>query len=496
MTKYLLGIDIGTTSTKAILLHPEEGIIASADAPSTLISQQAGWAEEDPTQWWKNVAIVTKNCLTMAGIGGTDVAAIGVSGMVPTLILLDNDGEVLHPSIQQNDARAFLEIQEFNSKLDNIAVLNRTGSAITQQSIGPKLLWLRRNHAEIMEKASHVMGSYDYIAYKLTGNFSAERNWALESGLFDYHIQDWDKEILSTSTISTEWLGKVNWSTEIVGKVTEHAAIFTGLCAGIPVVAGSADHIASAFSAGLTSPGDMLIKLGGAGDILYSMDEPLTDSRLFLDYHIVPDKYYINGCMAASGSIIQWFRNEFAPGVPFKTLDEEAAAISPGSNGLILLPYFLGEKTPINDPMARGVFFGLTLSHTRGHLYRAILEGIAFGFYHHLMVLKEKGLLVKKARVTNGGARSKLWKQITADVLNIPLEQIANHPGSSMGAAFVAGKGIGVFQDWEEIEQFIEITKVVEPNPKLQSMYGELFSIYRELYERNQDLFEKLNKIT
>jgi xylulokinase len=212
------------------------------------------------------------------------------------------------------------------------------------------------------------------------------------------------------------------------------------------------------------------------------------DPRLFLDYHVIPGKYLINGCMAASGSIIKWFRTHLAPDSDYRALDAEGSSIPCGSEGLILLPYFLGEKTPINDPLARGVLFGLTLSHTRGHIYRAILEGISYGFQHHLAVLAERNLGAQKARVTNGGARSALWKQVTADVLGIPLEEVANHPGSSLGAAFVAGMGTGQFKEWEEIERFIRVSSVVRPDPNSHGRY-RAFTIYRGLYDSLKEKF-------
>ena len=491
MSAYLLGIDIGTTATKAILLDTERGIVAAAEATATLRSPQAGWAEEDAGEWWRNLPKIIAACISQAGIAPQEISAVGVSGMVPCVILLDAEGHLLHPSIQQNDARAFQEIEEFRRAMDETWVLEHTGSAITQQSIGPKLLWLRR-HEQVMDRARCLMGSYDYIVYKLTGERSCERNWAIESGLFDLQREDWDDKLLALSTITRDWFGQVHWSGELVGQVTRAAAAYTGLAAGTPVIAGSADHIASAFSAGLITQGDLLVKLGGAGDILMTVDQPLVDRRLFLDYHVIPGKYFLNGCMATSGSIIKWFRDEFAPGSDYAALDAQAAKIEPGSEGLILLPYFLGEKTPIHDPLARGVLIGLTLTHTRAHVYRAILEGIAFGFRHHLVVLAERGLKVNRARVTNGGARSTLWKQIVADVLGLPLEQIADHPGSSLGAALIAGKSIGVFQDWAEIERFIHVASVVEPDRSHRARYDELFEIYRLVYERNRDLFPKL----
>lgn len=493
MTAYLLGIDIGTTATKGILCDPEGHIVAEAEAPATLDSPQPGWAEENPEEWWANIGIVVRKCLSQAAIPAEAIAGVGVSGMVPTIVLLDESGRVLRPSIQQNDARSYREIQDFKAQIDDEEdVLRRTGSPVTQQSIGPKLLWLRRHEPDVMSRARRVMGSYDFIVYRLTGEPSIERNWALESGLFDLYREDWDDTLLSLSTIDRNWLGPVRWPAEVVGTVTRRAAAETGLAEGTPVVAGSADHVASAFSAGLKDPGDLLVKLGGAGDILYCLDRLAVDPRLFLDYHVIPGKFLINGCMAASGSIIRWFRDQFAPGTDYAVLDEEAAGIPPGAEGLILLPYFLGEKTPIFDPQARGLFLGLTLTHRRAHLYRAILEGISFGFYHHLQVLAELGFTATKARVTNGGARSALWKQITADVLGIPLEPVLRHPGSSLGAAFVAGMGVGVFRDWGEIERFITVEGVTEPNRARHEYYRSLFGLYREAYERLKDLFPRI----
>lgn len=495
MNTYLLGIDIGTTATKSIILHPTKGIVTEDEKVSTLRSPHPVWAEADPDQWWDNVAHVTSSCLSKADITAEQVAAVGVTGMVPTLIVLGKEGKHLRPSIQQNDARAVSEIQHMRANLDEAEVLGRTGSAITQQSIGPKVIWLSKNEPEIVSAAAHVMGSYDFIVYKMTGVASCERNWALESGLFDLHSQDWAEDLLAISGIRREWLGQIHWPSDVVGRITIEAAERLGLAAGTPVVAGSADHIASAFTAGLKEPGDLLVKLGGAGDILYCMDQMLVDRRLFLDYHVVPGKYLLNGCMATSGSILKWFRQNLTTETPFSVLDKEAGGVSAGSQGLVLLPYFLGEKTPIHDPLARGVWLGLTLSHSRAHLFRSVLEGVAYGFKHHLKILAEKGLPVTKVRVTNGGARSDLWKQITADVLGLPLEHVAQHPGSSLGAAFVAGMGVGVFQKWEEIDNFIEIDTVVQPDPVNHERYNRLFRIYLDLYRSLKDTFPRLDEV-
>ncbi len=496
MTKsYLLGIDIGTTGTKILLIDTTGEIIAEVNRTATLISPQTGWAEEDPREWWENVCKGVPECLEKANATADSILGVGVSGMVPTTILVGKDGEPLRRSIQQNDARSVIEIAEFKARVDENDVFQRTGSAITQQSIGPKLLWLAKNEPTAFEKATWVMGSYDYINYLLTDAPALEQNWALESGLYDIKEKDWDDDLLSLSKIQRSQLPRVFAPNEVIGKVSENAAKLTGLRSGTPVVAGSADHVASAFSVGVKENGDLLIKLGGAGDILFSMDKLAINEALFLDYHVIPGLYLINGCMASSGSIIKWYRDAFGAGLDYPALDEEARQIPAGSEGLVLLPYFIGEKTPIFNPLARGVFFGLTLQHTRAHLYHAILEGISFGFYHHIQVLKDAGFEIKRVRVANGGARSKLWRQVTSDVIGYPLEEVANHPGSSLGAAFVAGMGVGAFSKWSEIEKFIHLKDPTIPDSARHEKYKSFYTLYRDIYKSNRSNFTRLAKI-
>lgn len=494
-TALLLGIDIGTTATKVILIDIDGHILAEMQRPATLYSPNASWAEEEPLEWWQNVCAAIPECLQQAGVQAKRITGIGVSGMVPTTILVGPQGQPIRRSIQQNDARSHVEIEYFKSQLEEADVFRRTGAAVTQQSIGPKLLWLSKHEPENLQRATWVMGSYDYINFLLCGQPSIEQNWALESGLYNLERRDWDDDLLALSNISRQQLPIVYGPSQVIGHLTAQAARATGLLEGTPVVAGSADHVASAFSSGVKENGDLLVKLGGAGDILYSLNRLEVDPRLFIDYHVIPGLYLINGCMASSGSIIKWFRNNFAPGMDYVALDEEAAEIPAGSSGLILLPYFIGEKTPIFDPLARGILFGLTLQHNRAHIYRAILEGVSFGFNHHLQILAERGFSVNRVRVSNGGARSKLWRQITADVLGLQLEEIAHHPGSSLGAAFVAGIGAGAFTDWIEIEKYIKVSAITSPDLDRHAKYRQLFDVYRDLYESNKHNYIRLAKI-
>jgi xylulokinase len=278
--------------------------------------------------------------------------------------------------------------------------------------------------------------------------------------------------------------------------VTGDSARVTGLAAGTPVVAGCADHVASAFVAGIRRDGDLLLTFGGAGDILLATDRPKPNPRLFLDYHLVPGLFMPNGCMACSGAVLNWIVRELCGrnlgDEPHAELDRFAAELPPGADGLILLPYFLGEKTPIHDPYARGTLVGLGLHHTLGHIWRAALEAVAFGFRHHVEVFEELGQGVRRVVASDGGARSRVWMQIAADVLGHPIELLAGHPGSCLGAAYVAGVAVGAFSGWDEIARYVRPAGVAEPNPANADRYARHYALYREIYEGLKPLYPRL----
>jgi xylulokinase len=474
-TRYLLGVDIGTTATKAVLLEPRGGSIAEAERPTLLHSDRPGWAEEDVEEWWANVAAVTREL-----VGDRDVAAVGVSGMVPCVVLLDEAGRPIRRSIQQNDARAGAEITDLRTRLADADILGRTGSGITQQSVGPKVAWLRAHDAASLRMARTLQGSYDAIVTFLTGERSVGIDWALESGLYDLRTGTWAPDVLDAAGIDPSLLPPIRRPTELVGTVTAEAADRTGLSPGTPVIAGGADHVASAFAAGVLREGDVLVKLGGAGDILLTTSRPVIDERLYLDLHVVPGLYLPNGCMAASGSFVRWFQRELATGTSLERLDAEAKAARPGAGGIVALPYLVGEKTPLNDPDARGAFVGLTLSTRRGDLFRAVLEAVAFGFRHHLDVFAELGLRPERVRVSDGGARSRVWPRIIADVTGLRLDTLRSRSGSALGVAFVAGMAIGIFEDWAEIERFVQTGPLLEPHR--HQAYEDGYAMYRALY--------------
>lgn len=492
--KFLLGIDIGTTATKVSVAGLDGTTRAELSAPCVVDSPRPGWAQVDTAQWWENVCTLVPAVLQRAGTSAGDVLAVGASGMVPTLIHLDRSGNPLYPSIQQNDARASVEVRALAERLDRSNVLTRTGSAITSQSIGPKTAWMRRHEPEVVRQTHAICGSYDWIVGKLTGTPTLEANWALESGLWDMSTDTWAGDILEASGVDPGWLAPVGRSHQIVGEVTTAAAAATGLKAGTPVTAGAADHVASAFSAGIISNGDLLIKLGGAGDILLSLDTPVVDERLYLDHHLVPDAWMLNGCMAASGAVLRWFQYELAAGSPFPALDVAAYRLPAGSDGILCLPYFLGEKSPIQDPEARGAFVGLHLGHTQAHLYRAALEGIGYGFRHHLEVFAEHALPVNRVRVTNGGSRSTLWRQIVSNIIDRPVESLIDHPGSGLGSAFAAGVAVGAVE-WAEIDRFARVDDVIEPESDAVKRYDDMYAMYRDLHPALAPFSHRLARI-
>ncbi len=497
MKHQAIGVDIGTTGVKAALIEVDGRLLASATVEHDLHSPHSGWAEEDPADWIAGAIAALRQLSQHPELDRDGIAAIGVSGMVPAMVLLDASGAPVRPSIQQNDARAIAEVDELVSRIDQDELYRRTGGYTNQQHIAPRLLWVQRHEPEAWARTKTILGSYDLVTAWLCGahpaTCSLELNWAIESGLYDFRERSWVPELLESVDLDSSYFPPVHEPTDTVGALSVAAADATGLPSGIPIVAGSADHVASALAAALRENGDTLIKFGGAGDILYCSDGPVTHPSLFVDAHDIPGKYLLNGCMAASGSLVKWYVSEILGLSTAKStlveLDREAAAIPAGSDGVTILPYFLGEKTPIMDPRARGVIFGLDLSHTRAHLFRATLEAVMYGFRHHVDVLRDAGLHPTHFMATNGGVSSTLWRQIAADVLNEPITSFRDHPGSVLGVAFVAGKAQGLFAHWNEIDRFLEDRYVNVPDPVAAARYDRGYIIYRDIYRRLQTLF-------
>jgi xylulokinase len=489
----VIGLDIGTTSTIGVLIRLPAEILAVASRPTSLSSPRPGWAEEDPAEWWRNACAVLREIVGRLPHGASALRGICVTGMVPALVLLDESGEVLRPSIQQSDGRAAAEVSELAAEVDEAAFLARTGNGINQQLIATKLRWLERHEPRIFARIKTVFGSYDYINYQLTGRRGIEQNWALEAGIVDLADHAVSGSLVALTHVASEAFPAKHVSHSVFGTVTKGAAAQTSLPEGLPVFGGAADHIASALAAGLVNAGDVLLKFGGAGDIVVAADVARPDRRLFLDYHLVPGLYAPNGCMAASGSALNWLAANLKldePGEsPHRGFDQLAASVPPGSDGVICLPYFLGEKTPIQDPLARGTFTGLSLGHTSAHLWRALLEAIGFGFRHHVEVLEELGYGPQRFLASDGGSHSRVWMQIVADILQAPVRLIENAHGSAVGAAFVAAVASGGGVGWADAGRLARLGDTIKPNPGNAAVYERAYRDYRALYDALQPFF-------
>ncbi|MCO6188639.1 FGGY-family carbohydrate kinase [Rhizobium sp. L1K21] len=488
----VIGLDIGTTSTVAVAMEPSGKTIAWASRASRLSSPQPGFAEADPEAWWQNAQDVL---LEVAGSlpAFAELAGICVTGMLPAVILLDENRNVLRPSIQQSDARCGKEVEALLNATAEPEFLRRTGQGITQQLVAPKLRWIARHEPDCFSRISHVLGSYDFINLKLTGNIAVERNWALEAGFIDLESHQIEDDLVALSGLPRRVLPPLVAAHEIAGHVTEDAAALTGLPVGLPVFGGAADHIASALAAGLTNAGDVLLKFGGAGDVIAIADKPEPDRRLFLDYHLIPGLYAPNGCMASTGSLLRWLAGMIGGSQDddvLKVLDREAETIPAGADGVRALPYFLGEKTPIHDPMARGTLTGQSLGHERGHIWRAILESVACGFRHHLEVLEETDRPAARLLASDGGSRSRIWMQIVADICGQPVHALADAYGSSVGAAWVAAVGSHL-ASWDDVAKSTIVGTVYKPSEAGKAMGDVIYSDYRELYGALKGFFAR-----
>lgn len=490
----VLGLDIGTTSTIGILIRLPGEVLGLTSRPVTLRSPHAGWAEEDPNQWWENACAITRELIATSGIAPGEIHAVGVTGMLPAVVLLDGNGELIRPSIQQSDGRCGEEVAELAAEIAEDVFLARAGNGINQQLVTAKLRWLEKHEPDGFKRIATVFGSYDYINWRLTGVKAVEQNWALEAGFTDLSTQDIADDLVALAHIPRSAVPPRRLSHQILGAVTADAAAATGLKAGTPVVGGAADHIASALCAGVVAPGDVLLKFGGSADVLIASDKVAPDPRMYLDYHLVPGLYVPNGCMSTGGSGLNWFAATFAGGERevaareglslHQHLDRLAAEIPAGAEGVHILPYFLGEKTPIHDPVIRGSFSGLSLATGLPHLWRAMLEAYAYAIRHHVETLNDMGHATANYLVSDGGSNSAVWMQIVADVLQVPLQRLNGHPGSCLGAAWTAAIGAGLASEWPEVSRFISLRDRIEPNAQNKAVYEAGYRAFRGLYRR------------
>ncbi len=496
----VIGIDIGTTSTIGIVIRPPGDQLALASRPVTFSAPRPGWAEENPQEWWDNTCAIVPELLTQAGLTPEDISGIGITGMLPAVVLLDKDGHLLRPSIQQSDGRCGEQVADLLAEMPEADFVALAGNGINQQLVSAKLRWIEKHEPDVFARIATVLGSYDYINWRLTGRRTVDQNWALEAGFLAVRDQKLSNTLIALSHLPGSVVPPITASHNILGELTADAATALGLALGTPVVGGSADHIASAFAAGVTEAGDVLLKFGGSTDILIATDKVAPDRRMFIDYHLVPGLYVPNGCMASGGSALNWFVDHIAYGerpaaqdrglTLHAHLDQLAADIPAGSDGVQIIPYFLGEKTPLHDPQARGTITGLSLNHRLAHMWRALLEGFGYAFRHHVEVLNDMGHPTTRYRASDGGAQSRLWMQIVSDVLQEPVQLLHGHPGSCLGAAWMAAIGTGLSDDWSGTKRFVSLGERIMPNRAHAEVYDSGYARFRATYAQLSPLYQ------
>ncbi len=496
---YLIGIDIGTSNVKILLISAKGELVASETVSYPLYSPQQGWSEQNPTDWWNSTKKALNNIIKTNKIETTEIKGISLSGQMHSLVILDKNKNVIRPAILWNDTRTTQqcqEIYEITGGLSNLIKL--VSNPALEGFTAPKLLWLRDNEPDNYKKIRYVMLPKDYIRFKLTGEINSEVSDAAGTLLFDVNKKQWSKKILNQLDISLNLLPKVLNSNQIAGYITKKVQDVTGLKEGIPVIAGGADNACGAVGSGIIKDGRVMVSIGTSGVVLAQVDTITPDKkgRIHLFNHAYPSKHYMMGVMLSAAGSFNWLKDKIYQGnYSIKKLNELAKKSEPGSEGLIFLPYLNGERTPHADSNARGVYFGLSNKHDINHLVRSTMEGVAFGLRDSYELIKEKNVNIEQIRVIGGGAKSKLWCQILADIFEKEISLINIEEGPAFGAALIAGVGVGVFESFEEAEKrFIKITKSYIPDKNNYGVYRHNYATYQNLYQSLKDDFASHNK--
>ena len=497
MTKtYFLGIDVSTTGSKALLVDEQGVVVASASAPHTLQSPKPLWSEQNPQEWWQAVSTTIRSVIQQSGLDGESVAAVGLTGQMHGLVLLDAAGQVLRPAILWNDQRTQSQCDEIHRRIGREKFIQITGNVALTGFTAPKILWVQQNEPEVYARAHHVLLPKDYIRYQLTGAYAMDKADGSGTVLFNLQQRTWSAEILAALDIPFTWMPPTFEGPQCTGLVTSAAAEATGLKSGTPVMAGGGDQAAGAVGVGAVEPGVVGLVVGTSGVVFASTPSALIEpeGRLHAFCHAVPGLWHFMGVMLSAAGSLQWYRDTLAPGVGFDDLSREAGPVSAGSDGLLFLPYLSGERTPYPDPQARAAWVGLTLRHGRGHMTRALMEGVAFGLKDSFNLIREAGLgEIRQVRASGGGTKSALWRQIMASVLEAELVTVNTSEGAAFGAALLAGVGA---RTWADVPAacaaVVKITGSTRPDPAQVEAYRKAYQLYRDLYPALKPSFDKL----
>ena len=499
---YLLGIDIGTTGVKTILVDEEGRTVKSRTVEHPLFTPQPNWSEQDPEDWWKGTVGSVRE--VVSGIDPEAIVGIGLSGQMHSSVFLDKRDEVIRPAILWNDGRTAPQCRWITDTVGLENLERWVANPALEGFTAPKVLWLREHEPARYAKVKTLLLPKDYIRFRLTGEKAMEMSDAAGTLLLDVRARKWSKAMLDALDLSPEMLPEVYESVDGCGRITKKVAEQTGLKAGTPVVGGGADNACGATGAGIVKEGRVLSSVGTSGTVVAHCDEVKVDPemRVHSFCHSVPRRWYLMGVTLSAGNSLRWFRDVFGgaeremearTGVDaYDLLTKQAERAEPGSEGLLFLPYLTGERTPHQDADARGVFFGIGARHTRAHVVRSVLEGITYAMLDSLEIIRSLGVRVEEIRGTGGGARSAFWRQLQADVYGAPVMTVNNLEGPAFGAALMAGVGAGVFRDLvEAADALVKVENVTEPIAEHSTVYQECYGLFRALYPALRERFKE-----
>ena len=491
----VLGIDVSTTATKAVLIDEAGSVLGVGTAEYGFDVPHPLWSEQDPVLWWDGAVAAIRSVLRSTGRTGADIEAVGLTGQMHGLVLLDDADRVLRPAILWNDQRTAPECDAIRAAIGPERLVAITGNDALTGFTAPKLVWVRDHEPELWRRAAHVLLPKDYLRLRLTGEQAMDKADGSGTLLFDLAARDWSTEVLSALAIPRDWLPPTFEGPHVTGAVTDRAAAATGLRAGTPVVAGGGDQAANAVGVGVVSPGTTALSLGTSGVVFAATDRPLFEprGRVHAFCHAVPDRWHLMSVMLSAAGSLRWFRDTLAPGESFTDLVTSAADVPAGSDGLFFLPYLSGERSPHPDPLARGAFVGLTLGHDRRHMTRAVLEGVAFGLRDGLDLMIEAGMPAPaQIRASGGGIASPLWCQILADVLGADIATVETTEGAAYGAGLLATLAAGWHPTVEAaVAAVVRVTPVAEPGADAAA-YAERHAVYQDLYPALASTFPRL----
>jgi xylulokinase len=493
---HVIGIDVSTTATKAVLLDASGSVVKVGAVEYDFEIPRPGWTEQDPALWWNGAVGSIQQVLGATGFAGSDVAAIGLTGQMHGLVPLDGDGSVLRPAILWNDQRTAEACDEIRAAVGVERLIEITGNDALTGFTAPKLVWVRDHEPDVWARITHVLLPKDYVRLQLTGEYALDKADGAGTLLFDLALRDWSEEVLRALAVDPAWLPPTFEGPMVTGTVTVEAAAATGLRAGIPVVAGGGDQSANAVGVGAVEPGVVALSLGTSGVVFATTDSPIHDplGQVHAFCHALPERWHLMTVMLSAAGSLRWFRDTLAPGEDFGALAEAAETVPAGADGLLFLPYLTGERSPYPDPAARGAFVGLTVGHDRRHMTRAVMEGVAFGLRDGLDQMLAAGLAAPtQIRASGGGTASRLWRQILADVLGAEIATVRTTEGAAYGAGLLATIGAGWFPTVQAAAEALVTAKVAAtPGPDAER-YAAAHEVYRELYPALRPTFPKLS---